>query len=927
MRLRSRLLLSAVTAATLGLPTQGLGQAGGGRITGRVVDAESGRALVGAQVTLPGTSIGTLSGVDGRYTIAGAPAGLTSIQASYIGYSPKTVTGVEVAAGATAALDIALLPAAVEVEGITVSAARERGTVGRSLDAQRTAVGVVNATTAQQIARSPDSDAAQAVQRVSGVTVRDGKYVFVRGLGERYTTTSLNGARVPSPEPEKKVVPLDLFPSNLLEEITTSKTFTPDQPGDFSGAQVNLQTRSFPSSRLVQYSLGFGFNQAAVGAEVPRAPSTGMEWLGMARGDRALPPALAGVTDFSSLQQGQVNQIVRAFRSSWLPQQASALPNGSASVSVGGEDALLGRRIGYVASATYSRGQEVREDVQRARAVPGDAAGTPTPYNAFRGSTGQVSTLWGGLLNLSTFVGDHTRLQFNNTYDRTSDNEAHTDWGTLEEFAQVDSVRRTSLRYVERSIRSNQLRADHQLTDRQRLDWMITSSGVTRDEPDRSDIAYGYEFSPAGERLPLAWLGFIPEGAKRSYAELDEAALDAAVSYALDLGRGGQAGTLKLGASWRGVERDAVSTSYNIRALGLSPAQRALSPQEIFQGEYTAGSEARLTIEPNASGGSYTARDEVAAGFAMLEYAAAPWLRVVGGARVERWDLEMESEPTIGGLIRTTRQNTDVLPSLALNFRLSDVQNLRFSASQTLARPEYRELSPISYREMLGDREMFGDSSLVRTLVQNYDVRWELYPSPGEVLSIGLFAKRFRHPIEPIDVATTGATRLSYTNAEGAENFGVEVEARKQLGFLHPALQPLTLFSNATLMRSEIRTGDNDLSALTNDDRPMVGQAPYVVNAGLTYTGGEGETSATLLYNVVGRRMVSAAVTPLSADTYELPRHLLDFSLRLPLYGGVAAKVDVKNILGSAHEERQGEVVRYRYEPGRVVGVGVVWRR
>src|SRR5690606_5125352 len=127
-------------------------------------------------------------------------------------------------------------------------------------DEQRTAVGVVNAVTSEQISRSPDGDAAQAVQRVSGVTVRDGKYVFVRGLGERYTTTSLNGSRLPSPEPEKKVVPLDLFPSSLLEAITTSKTFTPDQPGDFSGGQVNLQTRSFPGSRMLQYSLGFGYN-------------------------------------------------------------------------------------------------------------------------------------------------------------------------------------------------------------------------------------------------------------------------------------------------------------------------------------------------------------------------------------------------------------------------------------------------------------------------------------------------------------------------------------------------------------------------------------------------------------------------------------------------------------------------------------------
>lgn len=928
MQLPLRSLLAALAAGMLALPPVLAAQAPTtGRITGRIVDAESGRPLIGAQVTISGTEIGTLSGLDGRYIIARAPAGSLDLQASYIGYGTKRVTGVQVAAGGAASQDIALHPAAVEIEGITVSAERERGTVNRSLDAQRTAVGVLNSTTSEQIARSPDSDAAQAVQRVSGVSVRDGKYVFVRGLGERYTTTSLNGSRLPSPEPEKKVVPLDLFPSSLLEEITTSKTFTPDQSGDFSGAQVNLRTRSFPTNHVLRYSLGFGFNSAGLGSDVLHGPSTGLEWLGMAGGDRALPPELLDVQDFSRLPQSDINQIVRSFGNAWTPQATRGLPNGSASVSLGGEDEMFGRRIGYIGALTYSRNQEVKEQVERSRAIPGDAAGTPIAYNTFRGSTGQVSTLWGGLLNLSTMFGTDHRIEFNNTYDRTSDNEAHIDWGTLEEFAQVDSIQRTSLRYVERTVRSNQLRADHQLGGRSRLDWAVTSSGVTRDEPDRSDIAYGYEFAPTGERLPLAWLGFIPEAAKRTYSELDEHALDGELNYAHDFGESGQAGRLKVGAAYRRVKRDARSASYNIRALGLSAHERALEPHEIFGGAYTDGAAARLTLEPNSAGGSYNAQEDVAAGYAMLEVSPTSWVRVIGGARLEQWDLSLDSEPVSRGIVRTERSNTDVLPSLAVNLRLSDVQNLRFSASRTLARPEYRELSPISYRDMLGEREVFGDSSLVRTLVENYDVRWELYPNSREVLSFGFFAKRFHDPIEQIDVATSGASQLSFTNADGATNYGVEVEARKRLGFLHPTLAPLGIYANATLMRSEIRTGGSTLSAMTNDDRPMVGQAPYVLNAGLTYADEEGALSATLLYNLVGKRMVSAAVMPLSEDSYELPQHMLDLSLRFPLYGSVSARMDLKNLLGAAHEERQGEVVRYRYEPGRVVSFGVSWGR
>ncbi len=920
----STFVLAALTGALF--PAVALAQTATGRIVGRVVDAETGQGLSGAQVVVVGTRVGVLSGVDGRYMLMGVPSGPRSVKVTYIGYAEKTVEEIAVAGDRAVVQDLSLSSAAIALEGITVSAAREQGTVSVALNAQRTAVGVMSTTTFQQISKSPDSDAAQAVQRVSGVTVQDGKYVFVRGLGERYTTTSLNGARVPSPEPEKKVVPLDLFPSNLLETITTSKTFTPDQPGDFSGASVNLTTRSFPARRMLQMSLSGGFNSQATGQDIPMAATTGGEWLGMAAGDRKLPDALTGTTNFSGLSQGQVNGLIRSLPRGWSFASGAGMPNLSASLSFGGEDPVLGHAIGYVGSISYSRSNEVRVDEIHARAVPGDAAGTPVPFNTFVGSTGQSSVLWGGLFNLSTYLGRSTKLDLRNTYNRTADNEAHEDWGTLEEFAQVDSVRRTSLRYVERVVRSNQLQAEHQMGDPHKVTWSLTSSGVSRVEPDRADLAYGYELAPNGQRLPLAWLGFIPEAAKRTSGNLTEDVLSADLNYALSLGAAERLTTFKVGGAYRYTERDANSASYNLRALGLSAQERALSPEDLFYGAYTAGESARIALEPNASGGAYRATDRVAAGFAMTEIPLGGRLRLVGGARVERWRLTLEAEPTSRAIVRIARTNTDVLPSLALNAKLGETQTLRFSASQTLARPEYRELAPISYRDMLGDREVFGDSSLVRTLVRNFDARWEWYPTYNEVLSVGFFAKRFDAPIEPIDVATSGASQLSFINAESATNYGVELELRKEMGFLAAEFEPFSLFANTTLMRSRINTSNSNLSALTNDNRPMVGQAPYVVNAGLSYASPSDVASATLLYNVVGRRITSAAVTPLSVDTYEEPRQLVDFSIRFALAGGMTAKLDLKNLLDSAYEERQGDVVRYRYTTGRSATVGLSWK-
>src|ERR671919_116494 len=272
--------------------------AAAGRMVGRVVDAATGAPIPGAQVqvegTIAGVAVAAVTEWSGRFTLEGVPVGSHSVPVRMIGYQAKTVADVVVRAGAVTPLDITLAAAAVELEGVVVTAEAERGSVSRALEEQRTASQIVNAVTAEQISRSPDGDAGQAIQRVSGVTVQDGKYVFVRGLGERYTTTSLNGTRVPSPEPERRVVPLDLFPSGLIQSVTTSKTFTPDQPGDFSGASVEIQTREFPAAREVSYSASVGYNSAATGKSILAAPRVGSEWLGFAGSQRDVPAILLG---------------------------------------------------------------------------------------------------------------------------------------------------------------------------------------------------------------------------------------------------------------------------------------------------------------------------------------------------------------------------------------------------------------------------------------------------------------------------------------------------------------------------------------------------------------------------------------------------------------------------------------------------------
>lgn len=910
-------VLTALTAAAAGAqqPT--------GRIVGRVVDASSGAGLSDVGVQVVGTTLGTMSGVDGRFTLANVPAGTVTIQARRIGYAPKTVTGLMLQPGATLEQDVSLGSAAVKLTAQVVTAAAERGSVSAALDQQRRATQIVNSVTAEQIRRSPDADAAQAVQRVSGVTVQGGRYVFVRGLGERYTTASLNGTRLPSPEPERKVVPLDLFPSGLLQSVTTSKTFTPDQQGDFSGASVDIRTREFPARRQVTFSSSVGFNDNIAGKDAFFAPGVGGEAFALAGSARDLPRNVAAAGNFQSgVSRSQQNALINSFRNVWRAGTRSGTPNGSLALSVGGNDPVAGHRVGYLLSGTYSYGQESNGDQVRALARPGSAPDAPPVVkDRFVGRTDRNTTLWGGLLNLSTLVGTRTRLSLNNTYNRTADNEARVETGSLERSSATVDVQR--LDYVQRSVYSSQLAGEHDL-GRQKLDWAGTFSGVTRDQPDRSELVYQHEPDPITGQDRLLWFS-TGEGAVRTFADLREHSVEGRLNYQIRLGAADRANTVKLGALGRTTSRDADTRAYEIDAFRMSLDDRALPPEEIFGGRFTGPNDDVLQLNPLGQGGAYTARDQIAAGYAMADVGLSDRLRLVGGARLEHSSVEVNAVPTLGSPSTAKPTYTDVLPSLALNYRLTELQNLRFSATRTLARPEYRELSDLTTRDVIGGVLLRGNPSLRRTLIDNADVRYEWYPNPGEVLSFGVFAKRFHDPIERVYQPTSSDDIVTFANADAGSDVGVEAEARKGLGFIGGVLEPLSVFANATLMKSEVDLGAAKASS-TNTNRRMVGQAPYVVNTGLTYTSRGGATSATLLYNRVGERIVNAGANPLP-DVVEHPRDVLDLSLRFPLFvSGLAGRVDAKNLLDARYLVTQGPVTRESYDSGRGFSFGVSWQ-
>jgi outer membrane receptor for ferrienterochelin and colicin len=886
-----------------------------GRITGRIVDAASGQGITDASIQIVGTTMGNLSGLDGRFTLPSVPAGTVTLHVRRIGYATKTVTGIVLEAGKTLEQTIALPTSENVLAAIQVEASAERGTVNEALNAQKNAVNAVNAITAEQIAKSPDGDAAQASQRVSGITVADGKFIQARGMSEKYTTASLNGSRIPSPEPERKVVPLDLFPAGLLQEVTVTKTFTPDQPGDFAGANVNIKTREFPVGRQTSYSISTGAGDAVFGKNLPFAPRAGGELFGMTGSSRSMPSALKTANFLGTVSQSQINQIALQQRNVWSADRQSGGANASLGIATGGST-ILGRRIGYVLSGNYGFSQEARVDERYAVGQQG-ANNTVIPLTSVQGETGRSSAQWGGIFNLSGMVGRNSRLSLNTTATRSADNEARTDRGYDENLN--DSIARTTLRYVERGVVVVTGAGEHQLTERNKSNWSVTYGKTSRREPDRSDVVYS-----RGSDGKFRLLSSL-DGARRLYFDLQENNTTGQLDHAINLGAISSQNMLKVGAYFRATDRTAAAPIYSFLTRASS-SQLEKGAEEIFGATQACDSCRVLNVQPVGQAGSYDASDRTVSGYAMVDWGIGSKVRVITGARVEAANIEVNSS-TQGGFTSTAKlNNTDVLPSLLINTKVTESQNLRIGVTRTLARPEYRELAPVTFRDVLGGVSVTGNDKLIRSLINNYDVRYEYFPGYGEMLSLGVFAKQFDNPIERVEAATSGAYEARFQNAISATNYGVELEARKTLGYFGNWSRGLTGFSNVTVMKSEVKLDTTKGLTVTDTKRRLVGQAPYVVNAGLTYASRSGSSSATILYNVVGERIFAAGVMPLP-NIVEKSRNVLDLSLRFPVRGQLNARVDAKNILDARYRFMQGNLEREGYNVGRTMTVGFSWQQ
>lgn len=928
----TRSLLILLAAALTGMVPSLLNAQDVGRIVGRVLDGETGQPLSSVQVYIADGSAGALSALDGRYVIRNVPAGTYDVTAQNIGYGSKTVTGVVVQAGQTAELDITLTSQAVELEEIIVTSSAQRGSTTALLTERKLSAVVSDGIGAEQISRSPDGDAAAALRRVPGLSVVDGKYAYVRGLGERYSSTTLNGAPLASPEPDKKVIPLDVIPSALLQSIVTSKSYSPDQPGDYAGGLVQLETRDFPSNRIFNVSVSGGWNSVATGTGGIGYAGGGLDLLGFDDGTRGLPGVIPmdRPVNRSNFTDEQLEEMGEAFGGDWGPTDRKIPFNGGLGLSYGDDfDFGENQRAGFIASFNYSADQSLRTNsIERVFA----SAGVADPEVDYRGTVAQQSVTLGGLVNLTYQPRPTDQIKLATVWNHLSTDAARIYGGfNLDSSTNQWNSR---LQYMEQTLLNTQLEGEHQLgflADAV-LNWRGALTRASRYEPSTRESLY-QEFD--GEYI---WDDFIQSGSVFHQDMVDDG-WNGGTSLKLPFELGDSPASVSVGASTDRKDRTAFTRRFRFRPRGslIDSEVRTLSPNELFDDAYI-DPDGFVIQEATFRTDNYDALQEIDAAYAMVDFELFDGLRLSGGARVERslqsvspkdlWDVA-GLDPVEGA----ERESTDILPAINATLALGESMNVRASASKTLARAQLRELAPFSFADYAGGYLVIGNPSLNRTRIDNYDLRFEWFGGPQTVFAVSGFYKQFEAPIE-VAVLPSSELLKTWVNAEGADNYGLELEVRSDLGFLSGGLESLSFNGNLTLIESEVTngstiqvylpgTGETDLAVVAKQ-RSLQGQSPYVLNGGLTWAPMEGGASATVLFNRFGRRIdaVGGQATP---DIYEEARSQLDAVVEWPIQGGWKAKISASRLIGNEVEFTQGGGLLRAYDLGRSVSLGISW--
>mgnify|MGYP002277496208 CR=1 FL=1 len=918
-----------------------------GKISGTVVDAKSGETLIGVNVIVKGTTKGAATDVDGNYSIGGLEPGLYTIKATYLSYADYTVRDVKVKSGKSTTVDIALKQETKSLDEVTVTARVNENNEAALLSKRQKSISFSNAISAESISSTGSGNAAEAMKKVTGATVVDGKYVYVRGLGDRYSETQLNGSNLPSADPDKKSFQMDLFPSSLIKNITTVKTFTPDRPGNFTGGLVNVETKDFPDRFTFEFSASRSYNTQTSFEKILLGNSSNTDFLGFDGGARSMPDAVSRYVGNPDLQLPQRNAsmenadelaaLSKSFNQTMAPLNADIGMNQSYSASVGNLIKFNGNDLGYTASLTYDKSYSSYNNGRVARWAGGSQADSLFSRINLQDRKGSENVDIGGLLNLS--YRWNTNNKISSTYIRT---QSGTSTGRFlqgsypKDLSDRALFNSQTIHYVERSLSSYQLEGKHYLAKvlNSTINWNASYAKNTQDEPDLRYVwnvrSYLPAFNDSVYSMPMNNVSSPPS---RFFRDLDERTFNTGVDISIPFPtKTATKGKIKFGGNYTNVDRSFRESRIEYQlpengAVDLNDVNGDINAYFNHVGliQTENGPKYGLTIDDaTALRNNYDVSKELYALYGMIEMPIVDRLKFSGGIRMEDADISTISQDS--SVARGILNNTDFLPSLNLTYNITDKMNARASYTRTLARPTFRELAPYVTFKFVGDYLFSGNADLKRTLITNYDVRWEWFPNPGEIFSVSGFYKEFKNPLERVIRIDIGNNASSIQNVDRGVVYGVEFEARKRLDFLGGFMRDFLVSTNFTLVESRVDVPRLELVEILNMNtqelseeevdrvianapsdvkhRPLSNQSPYSFNFDISYENPEVGMSAAVNYHLFGDRLteVMRGATP---NSYQRSYGSLNFVGSKSITDRLTLNVSIDNILNPDIRETQ----------------------
>lgn len=893
----------------------------GAVVKGVVSDGATNEPLIGATVTVSSSRTGTSTDADGQYSL-NLKEGRHSVTVRYIGYADTTVVA-DIRHGETERiLDIRMNPDIASLSEIVVSVVARKDTETAMIDEEKQSDVVQTGVSAQQIARTQDKDASEVIRRVPGISIIDDKFVMVRGLSQRYNNVWLNGSAVPSSEADSRAFSFDIIPSSQLDNIVIVKSPAPEYPSDFTGGFVMVRTRYQPVRNGFDISLGTSVNDMTHFRDFKYYKGGGKHYNG------SFDSPLAAYAGYPT----RIDVLGNGFNNDWLVYTCKPVGDLKLNASYNSRWRFeTAGTLGLLASFNFSDSYRTLTDMENSLYGPYDVT-NDRPVYLRKAADNQYTrdAKIGGMLNLSFLPqGNNHRYEWKTIYNRIVKNR-YSDRAGFN--AQPDNIEEMEYYYSTRNTLNTQITGRHEFPSASLWDWSVGYAYSDRDMPDRRLIQLT---DRTDNRMGIYRIN-------REFTRLREHTASFNTNYRQDFTFGAFKPTAKAGlyAEYRGRTYDVREFQYGWQPENNLPAGFEFSddiPGLVLQpGNY--GPDKMYIYENVNFLNSYKASSRQLSGYVGINI---PWksLTVYGGVRYEYVDqlLRMNTRQSESSLQDTHYYYRDFFPSVNANYKFSEAHQLRAAYGRSINRPEFRELAPTVYYDFDLGSSVMGNYDLKAAYISNFDLRYEWYPSKGEVVSVAFFCKKFSNPIE-WTYTVAGGTDLvySYINAKSADNYGVEIDIRKNLGFI--GLEDFSLSFNGSLIKSRVKfDGGNDI------DRPMQGQSPYLINAGLFYN--RSGWSAAVLYNRIGKRIVGVGnkygtgadgLSRNIPNSYEMPRNSLDLSFGNK-FGHWELKASVRDILAERYlfkqiedietvdRTRHIEEVTRSYKPGRNFNLSIAY--